>query len=214
MDWLHVAGTQLLTYNDVYPKRGRDGMRASGILSKFGGTAVHDHWKSSFTFDNCQHALCNAHHLRELQFNVEQYQQDWAQEMAQLLFDIKAEVENAPSQANSLLEPLLSFFEQRYDQLIEKSLAVKPAPPEPQQKKRGGKKQSPPKNLLDRLQTYKPEERCVTALTEDSRFEVLPTSLDAPVYLATDTLNSDGKGSMFHRKTTAVKRRIEKGDKM
>ena len=36
------------------------------------------------------------------------------------------------------------------------------------------------------------QERCVTALAEDSRFEVLPTSLDAPVYLAADTLNSNG----------------------
>ena len=41
--------------------------------------------------------------------------------------------------------------------MIEKGLAVNPAPPEPQEKKRGGKQQSLPKNLLDRLQNYKPK---------------------------------------------------------
>ena len=77
--------------------------------------------------------------------------------MAQLLLEIKAEVENATLEDNSLSKPLLSFFEQRYDQLIEQGLAENPPPPEPAQKKRGPKKQSPPKNLLDQLQTYKPQ---------------------------------------------------------
>jgi hypothetical protein len=34
-------------------------------------------------------------------------------------------------------------------------------------------------------------ERCIEALTGDPRFEVLKTTLDAPVYMAADTLNSD-----------------------
>ena len=166
LNWLHVAATQLLTYYDVHPIRGQVAMRAIGILAMFAGTAVHDHWKSYFTFDNCQHALCNAHHLRELLFIVEQYQQTWAQDMAQLLLDIKAKVENAALEDNSLSEPLLSFFEQCYDQLIEQGLAENPPPPEPAQKKRGHKEQSPPNNLLDRLQSYKPQ---VLAYMSDSR---------------------------------------------
>lgn len=157
LHWLHVASTDCLTYYDVHAKRGRDGMSEIGILPEFTGRAVHDHWKSYFTFDNCQHALCNAHHLRELQFVVDQYAQPWAEDMGQLLLDIKAEVEAAPQDHLSLPSQRLAFFEGQYDTLIAQGLAANPPPSEPPPKKRGRKKQSPPKNLLDRLQHFKPQ---------------------------------------------------------
>src|SRR3954464_3785575 len=31
------------------------------------GIVVHDHWKPYYTMEGVLHALCNAHHLRELQ---------------------------------------------------------------------------------------------------------------------------------------------------
>ena len=157
LNWLHVASTDDLTYYAVHPKRGQEGMRAIGILSQFEGRAVHDHWKSYFTFQQCQHALCNAHHLRELQFVVDQYQQDWAQQMAHLLLDIKQEVRAAPLDQMALAPELLAHFKQRYDELIAQGLAVNPPPADPPPKKRGRKKQSPPKNLLDRLQQFRPQ---------------------------------------------------------
>jgi len=157
LNWLHVASTDHLTYYDVHPKRGQEGMKAIGILPEFEGRAVHDHWQSYFTFDNCEHALCNAHHLRELQFVVDQYQQPWAQDMAQLLLDIKDEVETALPDQASLPPERIAHFEQRYDELIAQGLKANPPPADPPPKKRGRKKQSPPKNLLDRLQQYKPQ---------------------------------------------------------
>jgi transposase len=163
LNWLHVASTDHLTNYDVHPKRGQDGMKAAGILPEFKGRAVHDHWQSYFTFKNCQHALCNAHHLRELQFVVDQYEQEWASGMMHLLLDIKAEVDAAPPEPMSLPPERLAYFEQRYDELIAKGLAANPPPADPPPKacgersrtKRGRKKQSPPKNLLDRLQRHK-----------------------------------------------------------
>ena len=155
LHWLHVAGSEQLTYYGVHRKRGQEGMKAIGILPEFEGCAVHDHWRAYFTFRNSQHALCNAHHLRELQFIVEQYEQPWAQKMAHLLLEIKAKVEASPPEQMSLPLEYLSHFGQRYDELVAQGLGANPPPAEPPPKKRGRKKQSPPKNLLDRLQQYK-----------------------------------------------------------
>ena len=76
--WLHTAGTPRLTWFAPHRRRGAEAMRSLGILPAFRGCAVHDGWKSYFTFDECAHALCNAHHLRELRFVKEQYGQTWA----------------------------------------------------------------------------------------------------------------------------------------
>ncbi len=155
LNWLHVASTDYLTHYHVHPKRGQDGMKAAGILSEFKGRAVHDHWQSYFTFKDCQHALCNAHHLRELQFVIDQYEQEWARGMMQLLLDIKTEVDAAPSEQMSLSPERIAYFEQCYDELIAQGLEVNPPPADPPPRKRGRRKQSPPKNFIDRLQQRK-----------------------------------------------------------
>jgi transposase len=155
LNWLHVAGTHHLTYYSVHPQRGQEGMKALGILPAFEGWAVHDCWQSYFAFDHCQHALCNAHILRDLLFIVEQYEQSWAEKMINLLLDIKAEVDVAPADHLSLPPERLAYFGQRYDELISQGLAANPPPADPPPKKRGRKKQSAPKNLLDRLQEHK-----------------------------------------------------------
>ncbi|MCK5787151.1 MAG: IS66 family transposase [Candidatus Sabulitectum sp.] len=153
LNWLHSAGTNHLTYYGVQARRGKEGMSEIGILPEFKGVAVHDHWKSYFTFIDCQHALCNAHHLRELRFIHEQYEQEWAQDMAKLLVNIKKRTEN--TELGKLSQKELSQFGEDYDKLIEQGLQANPPPSIPLPKRRGRKKQSPPKNLLDRLKEFK-----------------------------------------------------------
>ena len=51
----------------MHAKRGKDGMKAAGVLPSFAGIAVHDAWAPYDTFGNVAgHALCGAHVLREL----------------------------------------------------------------------------------------------------------------------------------------------------
>lgn len=151
--WLHVASTAELTYYFVHAKRGKAAMDEMAVLPTFKGTSVHDGWSSYAQYD-CTHALCNAHHLRELRFVVERYQQPWAAEMMTLLVDIKTAVDDAKAAGASVLRPLqLIVFEQSYQRILTQGFAANPPPPvdETAPKKRGRPKQSRPKNLLDRL---------------------------------------------------------------
>ena len=158
LHWLHVASTAALTSYEVHTKRGHEAMEEAGILSAFRGTAVHDHWKPSFTYDKCAHALCNAHHLRELRFIDTQYQQAWANDMAALLLEIKAAVAATPEPALRLSLSDLTAFEKRYDAVGQAGCEANPTPvptTEGAEKKRGRPKQPPPVNLLIRLRDFK-----------------------------------------------------------
>ncbi len=69
--WLHIAGTDSLTYYFPHVRRGRQATDAMGILPHFEGTAVYDNWSAYWQYRQCQHSLCNVHHLRELTAVVE-----------------------------------------------------------------------------------------------------------------------------------------------
>jgi transposase len=156
--WLHVACTERLTSYEGHAKRGHEAMEDAGILSAFRGTAVPDHWKPYLTYNECDHAWCNAHHLRELRFINQQYQQSWANDMAELLLEIKAAVEVTPAPAMSLAPPEREAFVKRYDAVVRAGFEAHPAPmptSEGEGKKRGRPKHPPPVNLLIRLRDFK-----------------------------------------------------------
>lgn len=154
--WLHVACTAGLTYYFVHPKRGREAIDEMDLLPNFRGTAVHDGWRSYESYD-CDHALCNAHHLRELRLMVEAYEQPWAGMMMTLLCDINDQVEAAVGEGlQQLNSEQIQAFESRYRKLLDEGLEANPRSiaPEGKPKPRGRPKQSPPRNLLLRLETH------------------------------------------------------------
>jgi transposase len=157
--WMHVVCTAVLTYYAVHRKRGGKALVAVGIFPAFKGKAMHDGYCSYFQYENIVNALCNAHHLRDLIFVRDQYQQAWASEMIKLLLEIKAAVEEAQSDQQSLLPGQIADFEIRYDAIIDCGFRENPAPQpaEPFPKRRGRPKQHPAKNLLDHLQARKTE---------------------------------------------------------
>lgn len=71
--WLHVASNQSATYYHVSEKR-------KSLLPGLTGVIVHDHWKPYFQIENVSHALCNAHHLRELNARIDN-EERWAHQM-------------------------------------------------------------------------------------------------------------------------------------
>ena len=78
--------------------------------------------------------------------------------MTTLLREIKQAVEQAQQQHQSHLEVAqLQAFVRRYDALVAEGLETNPLPidTEPRAQRRGRVKQTPPKNLLDRLKKHK-----------------------------------------------------------
>jgi transposase len=153
--WLHVACTDGLTYYFVHSKRGHDAIDEMNVLPQFQGKAIHDGWKS-YQHYNCEHFLCNAHHLRELMFIWEQYQQPWAIQMLILLGSIKSQVDETSLAQTPLAADLLQAYLTRYQTILDQGFAANPSlppPPTKHRRPRGGRpKQSPARNLLDRLQ--------------------------------------------------------------
>jgi transposase len=152
--WLHVACTNGLTYYFVHPKRGKAAIDEMDILPQFQGKAVHDSWVSYGNYQGCTHYWCNAHHLRELTFIFERYEQPWAFQMLLLLGTIKYQVDLAKAQGQHALAPeWVLAFEHRYQAVLDQGFAANPPPlPTEGKPKRGRVEQSPPRNLLNRLE--------------------------------------------------------------
>lgn len=164
--WLHVASTPELTSYGVHEKRGKVGSDAQGILPDFTGRAVHDGWTTYYRY-NCLHALCNAHHLRELTAIAELDQQPWAAQLRTLLATMKHAVDQARDAGQDRLpDPIREAFWTQYRDLLAAGFAANPPPPADQPRKNGRPKQTRAKNLLDRLRTH---DSAVLAFLDDFR---------------------------------------------
>ena len=87
--WLHSTSTAVYTLYRIGETRG-DVPRtmADGVI-------VHDHFKPYYTLRGPLHALCNAHHLRELQALIEIEKEAWAGVMHELLCAAHKQVRQA-----------------------------------------------------------------------------------------------------------------------
>jgi transposase len=157
--WLHSVSTPDLTDYFPHEKRGHPAMQAAAVLPEFHGVAVHDHWEAYQHFDQCDHAFCNAHHLRELHRAIDQDQAAWAEEMKTLLLHIKEHVDHAKAAGRSALLPDQRVqFHAQYREIVDRALQpYLTAPTAPSPTTRGRRKQPKTKNLLDRFDRYQTE---------------------------------------------------------
>jgi len=148
--WLHCLTNDLWTYYFPHVKRGTDAMNEMGVLPGFKGILCHDHWKPYYKY-GCTHALCNAHHLRELERAWEQDEQKWAKQMKTLLEEVNCKVIDA----GGVLDIKKSReFRESYRKLLKQADIECPDPPPKKKGKRGRTKKSKARNLLERLRNF------------------------------------------------------------
>jgi transposase len=143
--WLHVAVTAWLSFYRTSPKRGR-------LLEGIIGIVVHDHWRPYYTLKGVLHALCNAHHLRELKALIEIDNEPWARRMQRLLRRACHATHLARERDRPLKPSLVNRFRRRYEAILAEGLAFHEAqPPLAISGRRGRPRRRTGHNLLLRL---------------------------------------------------------------
>lgn len=127
--WVHDASNCEFTYLDISPKRGYLGMEQCGVLPLFHGISMHDCWASYWSYEDCQHAVCCAHLLRELTGIAENHpEQKWASAFIGLLIKMKKVKDKAVEAGKETLSYYhYHKFDKRYDELIKTSQGKKSA---------------------------------------------------------------------------------------
>ena len=150
--WLHTACNDLWTHFFPHVNRGKIAMDEIGILPKFKGVLCHDHWKSYYKYQ-CEHSLCNAHHLRELEWSSAEDNQKWANQMQEFLVRLNNKVQKSNGK---LSEKQQKYYLNQYNAIL---LSADIECPSPDVMKRIKSKDKPRKsksrNLLERLINYK-----------------------------------------------------------
>lgn len=154
--WLHTVSTEELTYYEAHPKRGQKATDAIGVLPEFTGTLVHDAWPTYFQYQQLLHALCHAHHLRDLTAVVENDRQQWAALMIECLLAAKQLVAQAwQAGQNELPIPYLVRIHQLDEAIVALGLEENPLPDHPPSGKRGRRAKTKAHNPLERFDKHK-----------------------------------------------------------
>ncbi len=152
--WIHVACTDTFTLYHLDRRRGKTAMDAAGILPSFTGVAVHDGLAAYRKYTAAEHALCGAHHLRELAGIGELTGQAWPAQLAELLVEMNLTVAVVRANGGTALpSSRLRAYRRRYDALITTGTELNPPPP--RTGKRGRPALGPAGSLLARLHTHR-----------------------------------------------------------
>lgn len=122
LQWLQVASTGLLTCYRMSAKRG-------AMLSGVWGIMVHDFWRSYGAMVGVLHALCNAHHLRELQALIDIEQEPWARAMHRFLRPTCHAANLARARERSWSPRFLAWLSARYERLLAPGFAFHESQP-------------------------------------------------------------------------------------
>jgi len=150
--WLHTVATETLTLYRVSKKR--------GDLPKdlVGGVIVHDGLKGYYALAGHRHALCNAHHLRELKAVIDFDDEAWAEPMRDLLLEAHRAVQEARKRGEpNLPDQVADAFKARYWEALRLGLSHhRKLPRLPRHPSNQGKtRRRPGHNLLIRLHRFK-----------------------------------------------------------
>jgi transposase len=143
LHWLHVLSNDEWTYYRVAEKRGAIPQGLTGIV-------VHDHFKPYYTLEDVMHALCGAHHLRELRGVEEIEKEPWARLMSRLLKLACHQTHQGPVSAARVRR-----LERVYDRIVKQGLSFHEAQTPLKRGLRGRQKRRPGHNLVIRLRDYK-----------------------------------------------------------
>ena len=150
--WLHNYSAGSITLLFCHPNRGRSAMDFFNIIPRYGGILIHDRWSSYLSFENCSHALCGAHLLRDLQFIVDANGHAWARHMITLLTEAARKVRKSQSKTLSREED--KSLRSRYRTILTKGRRELPPPVPRPAGRRGRIAKSDAENLLEALVQY------------------------------------------------------------
>ena len=150
--YLHVFCNKAVTLLYYHKNRGMKAVDEKGLLKAFNGTLIHDCFSMYFNYGK-NHAICNAHLMRELTFIEEKYNLTWATKVKTYLNDLNELVKLDKNLEEVILDTIAkdALREDLYRLLdqgrVECSSLIKKL--KNKGKKRG--KQHPALNLLNRM---------------------------------------------------------------
>ena len=155
--WQHTVSSDQYTHYGFHPRRGLEGTEwSSPFLVQYCGITIHDAWAPYFQLPKAGHALCNAHHLRQLKGVFETTGQSWASRMQRLLRAVRDEVSEARDRGlSSLSETRRAYWIKRYRRIITSGLKENPLREPPAGRARV--RQSVARRLLEQLRDREKE---------------------------------------------------------